>query len=101
MSRAERLLVALAAFCIAATLGYAAVRALELALFPEPNPAVIIWSERSGFLWRSAIALYIGGMGAFGGYALAARSPALAARWLARAVLLAAAAILAQGALLP
>ena len=101
MSRAERSLIALAAFAATTALGYAAVRVIELALFPEPNPAVVIWSERSGFLWRSAIALYIGGMGAFGGYALAARSPASAARWLARAVLIAAAAILAQGALLP
>jgi hypothetical protein len=101
MSRAERLLLALAAACAAAVIAYAAVRSVEAALFPEPNPAIVIWSERSGFLWRSAIALYIGGMGAFGAYALAARSPSAAARWLVRAVLLAAIAIVAQGALLP
>jgi hypothetical protein len=101
MSRAERLLIALASACAAAAIGYAAVRVAETAFFPEPNPAVVIWSERSGFVWRSAIALYIGGASAFGGYALAARSPEVAARWIARAVLIAAIALLAQGALLP
>lgn len=101
MTRAERLSISLAAFFITAVIGYASVRGVEILFFPEANPAVVVWSERSGFLWRSAIALYIGGLGAFGGYALASAAPELAARWLPRAVLLAAAAILAQGALLP
>lgn len=101
MERAERLLIALGFAFAAAALGYAAVRAVEAALFPEPSPAVIVWSERSGFLWRAALALYIGGMGAFGGYALAARSLETSARWLPRSIALAAAAIALQGALLP
>lgn len=101
LSRAERACLALAFLCVAAVIGYAAVRAAELAIFPEANPAVILWSVRSGFFWRCAIALYIGGAGAFGGYALAARSPERAARWLGRGVVIAAVAIALQGALLP
>lgn len=101
MSHGEKALIAVAAAGASSVIGYALVRAVEVAFFPEVNPAVLVWAEQSGFLWRSAIALYIGGMGAFGGYALAARSPERAARWLARGVLVAAAAILLQGALLP
>ena len=101
MTRAERLLVALGFAFAAAVLGYAAVRAVEATFFPEPSPAVVIWSERSGFVWRSALALYIGGMGAFRGYALAARSPQAGARWLSRSVVVASIAIALQGTLLP
>ena len=101
MTRAERLLVAIAFAFAAAVLGYVFVRAVQAAFFPEPSPVVVVWSERSGFVWRSALAIYIGGMGAFGGYALAARAPEACARWLSRGVLAAAIAIALQGALLP
>lgn len=101
MLKAERLLIAIGLAFVTAAIGYAAVRAISLALFPEPNPAVIIWSERSAFVWRAAIAAYIGGMGAFGGYALAARSPEAASLWLTRGAVAAAAVIALQAALLP
>jgi hypothetical protein len=101
MSTAERLLAALGGASIAAVLGYAAVRAVEVAFFPEPNPAIVIWSERSGFVWRVVLSLYIAGMGAFGGYALAARSPESTGRWMARGALLAAVALAAQSVALP
>ena len=46
---------------------------------PEPNPALLIWSDRSPFLWRAAIALYLGGAPALP--PVATRSPgALPAR---------------------
>jgi hypothetical protein len=101
MTRAERLLIAIGFAFAATVIGYAAVRAVQAAFFPEPSPAIVIWSERSGFVWRAALALYIGGMGAFAGYAVAARSPAAGARWLARIFGAAAIAIALQGTLLP
>ncbi|NUQ72902.1 MAG: hypothetical protein HUU21_05035 [Polyangiaceae bacterium] len=101
MTRAERLLVAAGFAFVAAVIGYAAVRALEIAFFPEPSPAVIVWSERSSFVWRAALALYIGGMGAFAGYAAVSAWPLAGARWLSRGILAAALAIGLQGALLP
>lgn len=101
MRRGERLLAAIAAGCAVAVLAYAAQRVLERVAFPEPNPAMLIWSERSSFVWRSAIALYAGGMGALGGYALAGRSPRASGRSLAAALALAALALAAQGALAP
>lgn len=101
MRRPERFLIAFGCACAAAVIGYALIRVAERSLFPEPNPAVVIWSERSGYVWRIALSLYIGGMGGFGGYALALRSLETAARWLARGALLAALLIAAQGALAP
>jgi hypothetical protein len=101
MSRAERLLVALGYAFAAAVLGYAAVRVVQAAFFPEPSPAVVVWSERSSFVWRAALALYIGGMGAFGGYAAASRWPAASAQWLPRSVAAASFAIALQGTLVP
>ena len=93
--------MALAFGCAAAVLAYAAQRAFERAVFPEPNPAILIWSERSSFVWRSVIAVYAGGLGAFGGYALAARAPRLAVRALSATIAIATAALTLQGALAP
>jgi hypothetical protein len=80
---------------------YASIRVLECLLFAEPNPATLIWADQSPFVWRSVIALYLGGAGVFGGYALAAQSPRAAARGLLAAVTAAVAAIVVQGALWP
>lgn len=98
---AVRLLVALAAACVAATAGYAAVRCAEVALFAQVNPRAVLGATQSPFLWRCAIALYLGGAGGFGGHALVGRAPAAAARWVARAAIVAAMAIAAQAALVP
>lgn len=101
MSGAQRLLLAVAAGCAAATLGYAAVRVMEVALFPEVNPASVIGAVQSPFAWRCLTALYLGGMGGIGGHALARRSPAAAARWLGRAAVAAALALGLQAAIAP
>ena len=100
-TRSERLLFAGASACVVAVLAYAAVLPLERLLFPPPNPATVIWSVRSSFAWRALVATYVGGMGGFGGFAAASRAPAVASRWLARFVVLAAAAITVTGTLLP
>jgi len=55
-------------------LAYAVLRTVERALLPEPNPAIVIWSERSAFAWRAAVSLWLGGLGSIGGWALARRS---------------------------
>lgn len=98
---AFRLRAAVAYGAVAAALAYPCLRALERALFPTANPAIVIWSVRSALAWRIVIALYLGGMGALGGWALASRDPAAAARWLARATWLAALAVVVEAALWP
>jgi hypothetical protein len=101
MRQGERLLVGLAWGAATAVIAYALIRVLDRAVFPEPNPAMLIWSERSSFLWRAAIALYAGGLGVFGGWALAGRAPAASARALPAAITAAAAALAVQGAIWP
>lgn len=101
MRRRERLLVALALASAVAVIAYAAVRVIEQVFFPEPNPATLIWSERSGFLWRALVALYSGGMGGFGGYALASIAPRASARWLGLAMGGAAIALTLQAVIAP
>jgi hypothetical protein len=97
----ERALVGLALGGPAAVTAYALMRAVERAFFLEPNPAMLIWSDQSPFAWRALIAAHAGAMTAFGGYALASRSPRAAARWLTGAIALATLAITAQAALAP
>jgi hypothetical protein len=97
----DALLVGVASGAAASVLTYAALRGVERALFQEPNPAMLIWSDRNPFFWRSAIALYIGGATVFGGYALANRAEAAASRALLGLVTAALLAVVIQGALLP
>jgi hypothetical protein len=67
---AERILLAAATGAATAIVAYAILRGVERAFYQEPNPALLIWSDRSAFLWRAQVSLYAGGLGAFGGYAL-------------------------------
>ncbi len=101
MKRAVTRLLAVAVGAAVTVVAFAAVRVAERLLFAEPNPAMLIWADQSPFVWRSVIALYLGGAGVFGGHALASRSPSAAARALFVAVTVSVAAILVQGALWP
>jgi len=99
--RFRRALVALSFGFVSVVLAYVALRVAERAFFPEPDPAIVIWSERSRFGWRALLAIYLGGAAVFGGHALASRALDRAASWLFRLVILAAAALALQGTLLP
>jgi hypothetical protein len=94
-------ILGVAAGAAVTVVAYAFLRVIERLLFAEPNPAMLLWADPSPFVWRSVTALYLGGAGAFGGYALASRSARAAGRGLLAAVTAAVAAILVQGALFP
>ena len=87
------------AFAVAAA-GYAWVKAVEAALFPRADPRAIVAVTEGGYLARCALAAIIGGMGAFGGWALASR-PERGARALVAVVVLAAVAVGLQTGLAP
>jgi hypothetical protein len=87
--------------CVAAVGLYALLRGLQLVLFPEPNPATVIWSAHAGYFWRAWIVSYAGGMAALMTWQAAGRDATRVAQVLARAVVVAGALILAQGVLLP
>ena len=65
-----RLAVAGALAFAAAMIGYAWVRAVEAMIFPQADPRAIVAVTTSGFPIRCAVALFVGGMGAFAGWSL-------------------------------
>ena len=95
----ERILIAVVSGGAAAILAYAILRGVERVFFAEPNPALLIWSDRSAFLWRVQESLYAGGLGAFGGYALAAHR--IRVRWLGAALVTAVSALVLQALIAP
>ena len=96
-----RLALAAMAGCVTAVALYAIVRGLQLVLFPEPNPATVIWSAHAGYFWRVWIVAYAGGMASLFAWKCSGRDPARVARLLAGAVGVAAVLVLLQGLLLP
>lgn len=90
-----------AAFGLAtAPAAYAWVRALEGVMVPRSNPLAVVAVTQSGFFARCGIAAFVGGMGAFAGWALAART-GRAARWLVIVVAVSWVALAAQIGLAP
>jgi hypothetical protein len=41
------------------SVAYALLRVVERVTLPQPNPAMISWSERSAFSWRLVLAGYV------------------------------------------
>ena len=91
-----RPLFALAFGLAVSVIAYVSVRLLDLAISPEPNPAIVIWTDRSRFIWRVLIAGYLGGASVFGGFGLAARTPERCVVWLERTIIGASIALLVQ-----
>jgi len=85
----------------AAVIVYAALRAAQVAFTREANPATIVWTAHSGYVWRALIAGYAGGMAAIVAYVVARRDAERAARALPPVIVAAAGAIAAQAWLAP
>lgn len=100
-TRGVRLSLAIVAACTSATAIYAALRIAQKLLFPEPDPALVIWSEHAGYFWRAWTSAYAGGMVGFSTYLISGPSPARTARVLAASVVIAAVLLTAQGVLVP
>jgi hypothetical protein len=103
MSNDARVRVALAVIgaCTTAVAFYALLRVAQFYLFPEPNPALVIWSAHAGYFWRAWTVSYVGGLVGFFAYAASAADPARVARLATRAVIAAGVLIAAQGLLVP
>jgi hypothetical protein len=93
--------IALAWGIVVAVAGYAAVRAVQFFVYPDPNPATLVWSAHAGYFWRAWTVGYAGGIAAFVAFLVVRRSAAAATRALPVAVGVAAAALALQSALLP
>ena len=96
-----RAALALVAACTTAAALYAILRIVQALIFPEPNPALVIWSEHAGFFWRVWTVFYLGGMSAFLTWLASLRHAGRVASILAAALPAAALLLAAQGLLVP
>ncbi len=96
-----RLGIALVWGCLTAVLLYAVVRVVQYFMFPDPNPAIVVWSPHAGYFWRSWIVAYGGGLAAFiVFFASRTLAPSLA-RALPAALLVSAVLLVAQTLVFP
>jgi len=94
----ERLGLSLAAGCTSAALLYSILRIGQVWLLPEPDPALVFWSDHSGFFWRAWTCAYAAGTVAF---AVSMLEREKVARALARAVVPVAVVVALQAAFVP
>jgi hypothetical protein len=80
---------------------YAVVRSIQFAVYPDPNPAGVVWSAHAGYFWRAWTVGYAGGIAAFVVLPVAQRHVEGCARALGPAVGVAAALLALQAALFP
>jgi hypothetical protein len=97
----ERLALGLMGAGVVAVGLYAVLRFVQFYLFPDPNPAMVIWSAHAGYFWRAWTVAYAGGMAGMAAFAAAGRDRARVARALLPALTVASVLIALQGALLP
>lgn len=96
-----RALVAMIAALEVAALAYALLRTYQFFMHPDPNPALVLWSEHAGFFWRAWTSVYLGGMAGIGVGWIAGRDVGRVARvveWVFPAV---AVVVMVQGVLVP
>ena len=93
--------LALIATCTSAAALYAILRIAQKLFFPEPDPALVLWSEHAGYYWRVWTALYAGGTTGFVAWVTSGRHAARTARVLATALVVSTLLLIAQSALVP
>jgi hypothetical protein len=96
-----RVAVGLMSACVTAVALYALLRILQFFVFPEPNPALVIWSAHAGYFWRVWTVAYLGGMAGFLAFAASVRDAARVVRALLSGLTVAAALIAVQGVFVP
>ncbi|HTB73852.1 MAG TPA: hypothetical protein VK762_11440 [Polyangiaceae bacterium] len=99
--RAVTCAIAVAWGLVIAVGAYAVVRAIQRVVYPDPNPAALVWSAHAGFFWRAWTVSYLGGIAAFVAFFVARGRTAAAARALAPAIAIAAGLLALQSAFLP
>jgi hypothetical protein len=100
-TRTTQLGLGFVAASLSAVVLYAALRLVQARLFPEADPATIIWSAHAGYFWRCWTAGYAGALVGFLAYGAAERHATSVARWLLRMLPPTVVLIVAQGLLVP
>ena len=93
--------IALAWGACVSVAAYGVVRGVQFFLYPDPNPATLVWSAHAGFFWRCWTCAYAGGLAAFIAFVGARRNVERAARSLVAAVAVAWAILALQTAVFP
>jgi hypothetical protein len=96
-----RLALGFIAGCVVAVGLYGVLRVVQFRLFPDPNPAMVIWSAHAGYFWRAWTVAYAGGIAGLFAYSAAGRDPSRVARALLPALTVAAILIFGQGIFVP
>jgi hypothetical protein len=96
-----RVAVSLTWGIVVAVDAYALLRAMQFFVYPDPDPAAIVWTAHAGLFWRMWTASYAGGFAAFVAFLVTGTRLEGSARMLAPALAVAAAALAFQSALLP
>jgi hypothetical protein len=86
--------------CVAVA-AYGIVRAIQFFIYPDPNPATLVWSAHAGFFWRCWTCAYAGSLAALIAFVAARRNVGGAARSLVAAVAVAGALLSIQTAFFP
>jgi hypothetical protein len=86
---------------VVALASYAAMRASQVLLGSEPDPAEVVFSPHAGFFWRCLTTLYAGAMASFVAWAASRGHPRAAARGLAAAIPIAAGLLALQALFFP
>ncbi|MGD0527412.1 MAG: hypothetical protein ABSE49_19885 [Polyangiaceae bacterium] len=87
--------------CIVAVGAYAIVRFIQFFLYPDPNPATLVWSAHAGFFWRCWTCAYAGGLAAFVAFLFTRQGIERSAAGLAPAIAIVAALMAVQVAVFP
>ena len=93
--------VALAWGACVSVAAYGIVRGIQFFVYPDPNPATLVWSAHAGFFWRCWTCAFAGGLTGFIAFVAARRDLANTARALVGAVAMAGAILSAQTAFFP
>jgi len=94
-------IVSIAWGLVVAVAAYAIVRGIQFFVYPDPNPATLVWSAHAGYFWRMWTVAYGGGIAAFVALLLSRRHLELSVRALAPSAAVAAALLALQTAFLP
>jgi hypothetical protein len=97
----EHVAISLGWGLVLAVAGYAVMRATQVMIGHEPDPAKMAWSPHSAFFWRCLIMLYGGGMASFVTWVASRNRLPSAARALTRAILIAALLVALQAFFFP
>lgn len=86
---------------VAAIALYPTLRAIQLVLYPEANPATVVWTAHAGYFWRAWICAFGGALVGIVVFSLGEAARARVVRALPIAAAVACALLVLQAVLLP